>query len=1337
MAAPEFQSPSAQRRWQRFTQQHTAPAWHFFTAHLAFPVALTPHLAQKLWLNCRQDETGAPLGLPPSAAGLLLNSTLFQRMSYGQYELYEGLRDPLLFWLGQSPHYGPDRLMRLARFMKAYLQYCPAQVPSAVFREAQDWNADAWLSPHRAAARILEALSETVLTGKGQNRVGLMLSWAKSQEALAEKGGVEAAPLAVVRQLAEGISRLQTEDEAGAKAALEQIQPYIREGRSGRAEALRARVPKAVLDLLRPAEPQPQDVSVTLEQVAIYLNCLPPHEARAAELRADRELQEAGVVWAGQEVEADYTLHFTQAHFYLSPSLNPYQPLTAVWPIATNRLSARPVLWQVARVAELRQQPAESEWPLGFRFSYQKEPLRVEEGVISVADYLDEEPEILLEVENFGEIQLYFIVWAIDQRFGVTGYTAPAEASSRGSKMAPAVSAETGSLQPGQSEVLRIPIEFEAYKRAFNWAVSEIHLKVMAAAEPFDQVHRLEEPLPAPGQPEDTGRGAWAAKVAGSSAGSHSAACVADFRVLVANLDENRLSAQQLMALLQAPELEPFGRALFFEARGLEPNYRLREAFQVLRDLPPRKGNDWADQLIEEGRYDPPYFHWLRLLREQLEAHVAEGAPPAGSAVIALGETWLNPAEASEGILSELRRQRPVFSAPLREWTDVAEAAKVLPQGLPFQEITFVLSPMAYLLFDHFPNFISKASGSPMELAENLLDTGFVDTINALERQWLAGIVSFLGLDERFRVLILGYDYLPFAPLARQYSPERAGTDEEWALGQQLLDYAVDVVNQRLHTLLQGLEEIAGFVDIRTELRSHSNIYPRLTPEQITAHRRRIEEAIARPSRASTYQASAFYYWQQVLKADRLPLYQEFARRFEKEDDLLALAQRRGKQLSGVAYTPSGKNYLYIIGIGAYESLPGLPYARKDGETIRQILEEKYQFDPSLTTCHYDAEATAQNIISHFEALSKTLSEADTLLVYFSGHSEYEETLDMSYWVPCDAKQGNIGDYISFGLLMRFIRSINSRHTFIISDSCYSSSIFAEMQDSNVKDRPESLASRWLLAAGRSETVSDSGPVQQSPFAQMVIKALEDNYENRLPVSVFCNRVLKAAGNNVNNQLPRGAALRDVGDRGGEFRLRLKDFAYQAVWETPEESAEPKTKQEGASSAGRLESKPKDLPSLKKRLRQDLAKGRFKDAFDLLNACIIDDSHLKTGIIMQQGRYESMTRQRIQGLVEEQSAELTFNRIAYALLQLVDDLEESDIELSTQRSREATVSPSAAPDSIETLALQEQLALLERRLAHFEKALSESTAKAQRTRLEALLRRTQEQVAAIQSRIKA
>ena len=343
----------------------------------------------------------------------------------------------------------------------------------------------------------------------------------------------------------------------------------------------------------------------------------------------------------------------------------------------------------------------------------------------------------------------------------------------------------------------------------------------------------------------------------------------------------------------------------------------------------------------------------------------------------------------------------------------------------------------------------------------------------------------------------------------------------------------------------------------------------------------------------------------------------------------------------------------------------------------------------------------------------------------------------MSYWVPCDAQQDKIGTYISFGLLMRFIRSINSRHTFIVADSCYSGSIFAEMQDSNVKDRPESLPSRWLLAAGRSETVSDGGPVRQSPFAQMVIKALEDNYENRLPVSVFCNRVLKAAGNNANNQLPRGAALRDVGDRGGEFRLRLKDFAYQAVWETPEESAEPKAEQRSASSARPPKSEPKDLPSLKKRLRQDLAKGSFERTFEMLNAYLEKESPRMRDSIHQQGRYNGMRKQQRLGVVEPVSAELTFNQIRSAMLNLIENLEESDVKIAATGGSEATTSPAAAPDSIETLALQEQLALLERRLAHFEKALSESTAKAQRTRLEALLRRTQGQVAAIQSRIKA
>ncbi|MCB0614944.1 MAG: caspase family protein, partial [Phaeodactylibacter sp.] len=248
----------------------------------------------------------------------------------------------------------------------------------------------------------------------------------------------------------------------------------------------------------------------------------------------------------------------------------------------------------------------------------------------------------------------------------------------------------------------------------------------------------------------------------------------------------------------------------------------------------------------------------------------------------------------------------------------------------------------------------------------------------------------------------------------------------------------------------------------------------------------------------------------------------------EKDQD-----KKRGIETSDgqeEAPLPQGRNYLFVVGVDHYQdkAIPRLQNAVKDAEEVQKILAGKYQFDRNLLFTLSNEQATQSAIIARLKSLAKTLTEEDTLLMYFAGHGEYDEIIDVGYWIPYDARHGEIGSYISFDLVTRLVRAIKTRHTFIITDSCYSGSFFTTRRATTAEDRLESLPSRWLLTAGRKEVVSDGWEGGHSPFAKAVLWHLNNNKEPRLRVSQFCNDVVVAVGNNA-DQLPRGAALQNVG----------------------------------------------------------------------------------------------------------------------------------------------------------------------------------------------------------------
>lgn len=240
-----------------------------------------------------------------------------------------------------------------------------------------------------------------------------------------------------------------------------------------------------------------------------------------------------------------------------------------------------------------------------------------------------------------------------------------------------------------------------------------------------------------------------------------------------------------------------------------------------------------------------------------------------------------------------------------------------------------------------------------------------------------------------------------------------------------------------------------------------------------------------------------------------------------------------------------GTVYALIIGIDDYkEGWQDLNNAVADAKAVQKVLNEKYKVDQFITL--FDHEATRVNIISKFEWLLMNVGPTDNLFIFYSGHGEYLEALDKGYWVPADATGKSTAQYISNSDIQTFLGGINSKHTLLISDACFSGDIFRgntetiPFEESNrYYQQVNKLPSRKAITSGGIEPVMDGGRDGHSVFTYYLLKTLESNNSKLLDASQLYE-YLKIPVINNSEQTPSFAPIKNSGDEGGQFLFILK-----------------------------------------------------------------------------------------------------------------------------------------------------------------------------------------------------
>ncbi len=241
-----------------------------------------------------------------------------------------------------------------------------------------------------------------------------------------------------------------------------------------------------------------------------------------------------------------------------------------------------------------------------------------------------------------------------------------------------------------------------------------------------------------------------------------------------------------------------------------------------------------------------------------------------------------------------------------------------------------------------------------------------------------------------------------------------------------------------------------------------------------------------------------------------------------------------------------GNYYAFIVGIDNYSGeWQPLQNAVNDAKGVEEVLTSRYDFHHIKGL--YDTEATRQNILKEFEWLMNNVTANDNVMIFYSGHGDYNDEMKKGFWVPVDAQTKSMYNYISNEDIKAFLAGIKSKHTLLVTDACFSGDIFRGKTmtipyDNTTKyyQKVYTLSSRKALTSGGVEPVMDGGKDGHSIFTYYFLKALSGNEEKYFDAGQIFNDLVIPVSNN-SYQSPAYSPVRNTGDEGGQFIFIKKE----------------------------------------------------------------------------------------------------------------------------------------------------------------------------------------------------
>lgn len=228
----------------------------------------------------------------------------------------------------------------------------------------------------------------------------------------------------------------------------------------------------------------------------------------------------------------------------------------------------------------------------------------------------------------------------------------------------------------------------------------------------------------------------------------------------------------------------------------------------------------------------------------------------------------------------------------------------------------------------------------------------------------------------------------------------------------------------------------------------------------------------------------------------------------------------------------SPQYYSLFIGVQDYENdgFTDLNNPIADASNLRDVLIGKYKFQEDKSI--FLKNPTRSEILTAFEKFAVEIKENDNLLIFYAGHGVWDSRIKVGYWLPADVQLNNKSSWLSNSTIRDYLAGINSKHTLLITDACFSGSIF-KMRDVQLNplgmNSLYSLSSREAMTSGTLTTVPD-----ESKFLFYLMKRLNEHEGDFLSASQLFYSIEPAVLNNTNT-VPQFGVIQDAGDEGGDF----------------------------------------------------------------------------------------------------------------------------------------------------------------------------------------------------------
>ncbi len=252
----------------------------------------------------------------------------------------------------------------------------------------------------------------------------------------------------------------------------------------------------------------------------------------------------------------------------------------------------------------------------------------------------------------------------------------------------------------------------------------------------------------------------------------------------------------------------------------------------------------------------------------------------------------------------------------------------------------------------------------------------------------------------------------------------------------------------------------------------------------------------------------------------------------------------RLEDLEGTEYNDllkEGTYYALLIGIQEYKDakVGNLRRPVIDAQNLYDILAENYTFEKA--NMQFLKNPTRSEILQSLDSLQKKITDKDNLLVFYAGHGFWDGGMETGYWLTKEAISDDKSTWFSNLELLNYLKNIKSRHTLLVSDACFSGSIFkTTLRDFNDEldlstARMYNTPSRRAMTSGALTKVPD-----QSSFTDFLIKQLRKNKDIYLSSSdlffAIKNPIIRdtesSAGGSI---LPQFGELNLADHQGGDF----------------------------------------------------------------------------------------------------------------------------------------------------------------------------------------------------------